>query len=105
MEKMLVEKTKLIPLLFTSFLLVLALGYSMKLHANQASAIPGTQLAYFIGYHEYNGFYTPSNVYSNPKYKHKRSYWSGWKKSGSGCRKNCLIDRFSGRAIRCSKRC
>ncbi|WP_457589636.1 hypothetical protein, partial [Legionella pneumophila] len=59
-----------------------------------------TQLAYFIGIHSY-----PGNYYWRGPVYYKNAYWTKWRYFGYGCQKSCLIDRWSGRVIRCAKRC
>ncbi|HDS3847954.1 hypothetical protein [Legionella pneumophila] len=59
-----------------------------------------TQFAYFIGVHSY-----PGNYYWRSPVYYKNVYWTKWRYIGYGCQKSCLIDRWSGRVIRCAKRC
>ena len=100
-------KYRLMPILLASFMLLIGTFYYGCANAkNNVSPAPGTQLAYFIGYHSYNGgYYRPGYIYYGPRHYPRRSYWTGWRSIGYGCRQTCLIDRWSGRAIRCSRRC
>lgn len=59
---------------------------------------PGNQLAYFVGYHYYPGYW------KGPLY-YKNAYWTPWRYIGHGCRKSCLISKWNGQVIRCAKRC
>ena len=89
--------------------LILAGGllYSTVAKANATTTpLAGEQLAYYVGFHSSPNAYTP--VYYGPQYYHhhqKKLYWSGWRSVGHGCRKNCLIDRWSGRVLRCNRVC
>ncbi|MCL9683737.1 hypothetical protein [Legionella maioricensis] len=106
MEKARVKNYGLLPILLASFILLIGTFYSVYSNAsNNASQPPGTQLAYFIGYHSYGGYYLPGYIYYGPRHYPRRAYWTGWRSIGYGCRQTCLIDRWSGRAIRCSRRC
>lgn len=62
----------------------------------------GVQLAYFIGYHTGSGVY-----YRAPGIRHERHryYWTGWRYTGHGCKKNCLVDRWRRHIVRCNRRC
>lgn len=104
MEKIDAKNYKLHSILLTSFILFIATFYSIAVKANSSPSLPGTQLAYFIGYHSYNGAYLPGHIYYGPRH-YRKAYWTGWRPIGHGCRRTCLIDRWTGRAIRCSKRC
>ncbi|WP_084157839.1 hypothetical protein [Legionella wadsworthii] len=103
MEKTSIRSYKLIPTVILSFALIAGFLYSGLAKANtQASNPPGQQLAYYIGYH--SGYYHGNPPYYYKKH-HRNAYWSGWRYIGHGCRSKCLIDRWSGRAIRCKKIC
>lgn len=104
MEKTKAHKYKLPSILLTSFILFIGTVYSMGAKANTSTPLAGVQLAYFIGYHNYNGAYLPGHIYYGPRH-YRKAYWTGWRPIAHGCRRTCLIDRWTGRAIRCSKRC
>lgn len=90
---------KLIPILTITFLLITGIIYFNSALAESSYPVaPGIQVAYFIGYHDYygGGAYRPG---------HRPAYWSGWKYIGRSCQSNCLIDRWSGKILRCSRRC
>lgn len=61
--------------------------------------LSNTQLAYYIGIHSYPGYYWRGPVY------YRSTYWTKWRYIGHGCQKSCLIEKWSGRVIRCAKRC
>ena len=107
MENVNTKKFSLLPILLASLILFIGMFYTVYANANTTSQPPGTQLAYFIGYHSYYGgpYYRPAYIHHGPRVHRHKSYWTGWRYIGYGCSKTCLIDRWSGRAIRCSKRC
>lgn len=100
-----IQYHKLLPMLIVSFIIFIGSFYSSFAQANtQLTQPPGTQLAFYIGFHNYyGGYYNP--VYYGPRYYRYRTYWTGWRYIGHGCRQSCLIDRWNGRVIRCSRRC
>lgn len=104
MEQVNVKSYRIMPILLISFLMLTGALYTTVAKAGSPSSSPaGMQLAYYIGYHS-----APSYVYHEPRYTprpQRRSYWTGWRYIGHGCRKNCLIDRWSGRVMRCTRTC
>lgn len=86
------------------FMIGIGIFFNSSVRAKTTSTpLAGEQLAYFIGYHS-----SPGYVYYGPHYYHhqlRKFYWTGWNYSGHGCRKNCLIDRWSGRIVRCNRQC
>lgn len=91
---------------------IMALGM-LTLYSNNAHAdsVPGTQLAYFVGYHGYPKGYYDKFVYQ-PAYltyprvvRVNRLYWSRWTDTGYGCRSSCLINSYNGAVLRCQRRC
>lgn len=107
MEHAKTQHYRVLPLIFLSFVLLAGGLYSTQAKASSSSTTPlaGQQLAYYIGYHS-----APSYVYQEPRprYHHhhpRRSYWTGWRYVGHNCRKNCLIDRWNGRVLRCNRVC
>ena len=106
MEKVSASNFKLRPILLVSIILFIGTFYSVCANATNMAQPPGTQLSYFVGYHNYyGGYYRPGYVYYGHRHYHRNVYWTGWRYKGYGCRKNCLIDRWTGRAIRCTRRC
>ncbi|HAT7922286.1 TPA: hypothetical protein JBA38_02480 [Legionella pneumophila] len=87
-----------------TFLLFITVSFSNAANANSTNSAQylsgNTQLAYFIGFHSY-----PGNYYWRGSIYYKNAYWTKWRYIGYGCQKSCLIDRSSGRVIRCAKRC
>lgn len=82
-----------------------ALNHAMA-HTSQVHSTPVPVLAYFIGYHSYDGLYNrPGYINNGARNKKGKAYWTGWRYIGHGCQKSCYIDQFSGKAIRCKKRC
>lgn len=106
MEKISAKNHKKIPIMLVSFILFIGAFYNVVANANNnLTPLPGTQLAYFIGYHSYyGGYYRPGYVYDGPRH-HRRVYWTGWRYAAYGCRQHCLINRLNGHAIRCEQRC
>ncbi|KTD60840.1 hypothetical protein [Legionella shakespearei] len=104
MEKVTNQNSKLLPMLLISFILFIGMFFytGLTYASTSPSQPPGTQLAYFIGYHSYGG---PGYIYYGPKYRPRGTYWTGWRYIGHGCKRSCLIERWSGRVIRCTKRC
>ena len=103
MEKTMNKSYSSFTLLILSFLLLIGSLYSTVAKANTPSQLSSsTQLAYFIGYHSSPGYHyaPPPRAYHRNKF-----FWTGWRHVGHGCRKNCLIDRWSGRVIRCNRVC
>lgn len=91
---------------FVLFILFLGSQNSALAQSNKVNTAPGPVLAYFVGYHSYyGGNYRPGYMYYGSKYRTGGRYWTGWRYVGYGCQKSCQIDQFSGRAIRCKKRC
>lgn len=102
MEKISIRNYKTIPIIILSSVLLIGFLYSSLAKANsEPSPLPGVQLAYFIGYHSGYYYETPPYYYHH----HGNAYWSGWRYIGHGCSSSCLIDRWSGRAIRCKRTC
>lgn len=88
--------------LFAMYLFCMNSGHT---HTTKSPAT-GSVLAYFVGYHSYyGGNYRPGYMHYGSKYRTGGKYWTGWRYAGYGCQKSCQIDQFSGRAIRCKKRC
>lgn len=104
MERTRIKRYPLTMVLFTAMVILAGL-YSGHAKANSSNQLPGTQLAFFIGYHSYGGHIRPAYVYYGPRKRARGVYWTGWRFSGNGCRNTCLVDRWTGRAIRCKKRC
>ncbi|MCE0723820.1 MULTISPECIES: hypothetical protein [Legionella] len=103
MEKISIRSYKILPLIILSSVLLIGFLYSGPAKANsESSQSPGQQLAYFIGYH--SGYYYGSPPYYYHRH-YKKAYWTGWRYIGYGCRSSCLIDRWSGRAIKCKRIC
>jgi hypothetical protein len=107
MEKVSTFNYKVRPILIASIILFIGAFYTVRAHADTNIAQPpGTQLAYFIGHTSYyGGYYRPDFVYYGHRHYHHKVFWTGWKYINYGCRQNCLVDRWTGRAIRCSRRC
>lgn len=99
MEQAITKSYNALPLLILSFLLLISSFYTTRVQANTPT---NAQLAYFIGYHSSPGYHyvPPPRAYHRNKF-----FWTGWRHVGHGCRKNCLIDRWSGRVIRCNRVC
>lgn len=105
MEKTLTKSSRLLPLMILSFVLSLGLFYTSIAEATGSVQPPGTQLAYFIGFHSYpGGYYRHHNVYYGNRYRHNNYYWRNWGHR-RGCSKSCVVDRRSGAIIRCYRRC
>ena len=104
MEKVSIKTAKTIPVLVISFLILIGGLYSTVAKANTPTQPACQQLAYFVGYHS-----APGYVYYGPRYNthyhRSKLYWTGWRYVGHGCRKNCLVDRYSRRVIRCNRVC
>ncbi|KTD73248.1 hypothetical protein [Legionella tucsonensis] len=102
MEKISIRSYKIFSITILSSALLIGFLYSSLAKANSESLRPPPQqLAYFIGYHS-------GSYYGAPRYHHRHyrnTYWTGWRYIGRGCRSNCLIDRWSGRAIKCKRIC
>lgn len=101
------EKTQTHNALFLAGILTSSLfcfSYSSSVQAS-SNALPGTQLAYFVGYHN-NGVYRGDDYHYRhyPRYKAPRNYYRKVH-IGATCRKTCWIDRFTGRVIRCFRTC
>jgi hypothetical protein len=101
MERVTTKSYRIIPILLISFVMLIGALYTTVAKANTsapAASPAGMQLAYFIGYHS-----APGYVY----YPHRPRtlHWTGWRYIGHGCRKNCLVDRWSGRVLRCNRTC
>ncbi len=70
-------------------------------------------MAYFIGCHSCGGAifqsypanYSVIKVYRTTWVPSPRYVWTRWNYTSCGCRSSCLIDRHSGKTIRCNKRC
>lgn len=111
MEGISVRDNKLMPVFLACALLFTSIFYSNYVHANNASSPPGTQLAYFVGYHSYYGAYYPGYGEYYPGYvyyrtrNYHRAYWTHWIRIGYACRQKCLINRWNGRVVRCVRRC
>ncbi|HHF7375040.1 hypothetical protein [Legionella bozemanae] len=103
MEKTSIRSYKILPTIILSSVLLIGFLYSSLAKANsEPSPPPGLQLAYFIGYH--SGSYYGAAPYYYHRH-HRNAYWTGWRYIGHGCRSSCLIDRWSGRAIKCKRIC
>lgn len=89
-----------------SFLILTGGLYSTVAKANTPPPAPlaGEQLAYYIGYHSAPGYVYYGPQYY-PHYHPRKLYWTGWRYIGHGCRKNCLINRWNGRILRCDRTC
>lgn len=100
MDKVSNQNVKLLSVPLVSFILFIGIFFYSSLSQASTNTSPptGTQLAYFVGYHSYGGHF-------GPKYRSRGAYWTGWRYIGHGCKRSCLIDRWSGRVIRCNKRC
>ncbi|MFT4059138.1 MAG: hypothetical protein QM652_06275 [Legionella sp.] len=101
MEQVSIKSYKAHFILPFSIILLISALYSPRAKANtlESTSIAGQQLAYFIGYHS-----APGYIYYGPRH-HRNFYWTGWRYVGHGCRKNCLVDRWNGRVIRCNRIC
>ncbi|WP_058535231.1 hypothetical protein [Legionella saoudiensis] len=102
MERAKTKNSSALSILLFSFVLIIGGGLynTAKAETLPASPLAGQQLAYFVGYH------TNAPVYIGPRVHHHRSVrWTGWRYVGRGCRQNCLVDRWSGRVIRCNRVC
>ncbi|KTC90362.1 hypothetical protein Ldum_1430 [Fluoribacter dumoffii NY 23] len=101
MEKVSIRSYKKISPILLSFALLIGFFYSNLVKASTTTQLPGQQFAYFVGYH--SGYYGPATYHHH--HYHRGVYWTPWRYIGHGCRKSCLIDRWSGRVIRCKTRC
>jgi hypothetical protein len=85
-------------------MLLALIMFQTELCANN-TPIPGTQLAYFIGFHQnsLDSYFHPQQkvYYLTPKYHHRGSYKTSWTKSGHMCKKRCVLDRWTGKALSC----
>ena len=98
MERTKIRHSSALPYLLLSLFLFTGSFYSSKAAADN---VTGQQLAYFVGYHT-----SPGYVYHGPRHSRaNRTYWTGWRAVGHGCRRSCLVDRWSGRVIRCKNTC
>ncbi|WP_058518327.1 hypothetical protein [Legionella parisiensis] len=103
MEKISVRSDKTLPAIVLFSVLIIGFLYSIIAKANSESTQPpGQKFAYFIGYHS-SYYYGAAPYYHHRHYK--KTYWTGWRYIGHGCRSSCLIDRWSGRAIKCKRIC
>lgn len=104
MEKVSARSNKSLFVLLISSLILPGGFYSTVAKADSPTqSLAGQQLAYFVGYHSY-----PSYVYYGPpvyRYHYRKLYWTGWRYVGYGCRSRCLVDRWSGRVLRCKRVC
>lgn len=96
--------------LFGSIILLLGALYSGTTKAETASPQPpGTQLAWFVGYHDYygGGYYRPNYVHPGPRYKYKYRTVrrNGRYYAGYTCKKTCQVDIWDGRLLGCRNRC
>lgn len=106
MNKTSIRSNHLLSRLIFLLLLIAGIFYNNKSTANPLSAqAPGVQLAYFIGYHSYDGEYRQPIYYPPKTYLKGGAYWTGWRYVGYGCRQTCLIDRVTHNALRCNKLC
>ncbi len=47
-------------------------------------------------------------MYFGPGYRRPSAYWTGWRvyhRHGRRCARKCLVNRYTGRIIRCHRRC
>ncbi|CAM4493993.1 MAG: hypothetical protein LEGION0403_FIIPPAGN_00488 [Legionella sp.] len=102
MERAKTKNSKALSILLFSFVLLIGGGLYNTAKA-ATSPLAGQQLAYFVGYH------TNAPVYVGPRvqvqHRHRSVRWTGWRYIGHGCRQNCLVDRWTGRVIRCNRTC
>jgi hypothetical protein len=92
------EKTYSKQIVFAFILLLSSIYTNTAIATSTSTTTQGTQLAYFYGYHYYPSYW------GGPVY-HRGAYWTPWRYIGHGCRKSCLISKWNGRVIRCTKRC
>ncbi|CAM2838113.1 Uncharacterised protein [Legionella steigerwaltii] len=103
MEKVSIRSYKTISHLLLPFIIFIGFFYSSLVKADTLPAQPpGQQLAYFIGFHS-GGYYEPPPYYFHRH--HRNLFWTPWRYVGHGCRKSCLIDRWSGQVLRCRRIC
>lgn len=104
MERVNTKSYKAMHAFIVSLIVLIGALFATTAKASPTSTLSGTQLAYFVGTH-----YAPGYVYHAPPrvYHHRpRSvYWTNWRYIGHGCKKSCLIDRWSHRVIRCKQVC
>lgn len=108
MEKVSSRQYKIIPALIISLALLIGAFYSSFASATETiPQPPGTQLAWFVGYHNYygGGYYRPNYVYSGPRYRYRNVHWTGWRYVGYHCQRTCLVNNWDGRVLRCNRRC
>lgn len=93
-----------------SLVLLCGIFYTGTSHA-ETNLVPGTQLAYYVGYHNggnyrggYNYRHYPKYIQS-PRHYYRNSYRTPWRYIGNNCRKACWVDRWTGRTIRCYRTC
>jgi len=98
MDKINTQNYKLVPILIISIGLLIGSLFSITAKAEATSS---TQLAYGVGIQPYH-----DNAYHRPHHhRHNDLYWTGWRNVGHGCRKNCLVNRWNDRIIRCNRVC
>lgn len=109
MEKVISKNNQHISILVKSFLIIIFLFFSTQIKANApATPPPGVQLAYFIGFHSYDGGTSVSSQVpyaSGYRVSRNAYYWTRWRYVGYGCRQSCLIDRLTGFPVRCNRSC
>lgn len=107
MEQISIKDNKLMPVFLISSLFIISLFFSSYTYADNAPSSPGTQLAYFIGFHSYTGggYAYPGRIYYGPRHHPRRAYWTSWRRVGYACYQKCLINSWNNRVIRCSRRC
>lgn len=107
MERAKTKNSNAFSILLFSFVLLIGSGLYNIAKAAPTSPLAGQQLAYFVGYHTNAPVYIGPRVYVGPRvqHHHRSVRWTGWRYVGHGCRQNCLVDRWTGRVIRCDRTC
>jgi len=106
MERIKTQNSQCLLKLIAFFALLAGFLYTNLAAANQLnSTMPSTQLAYFVGFHNYYGAGNnrPNYQYEAPR-QITRSYWTGWRYMGRGCQRNCLMNSWNS-MIRCETKC
>ncbi len=106
MEKVNIRNYRAIPILVLSILLLAGSSYFAvaKAEAN-STPLAGQQLAYFIGYHYAPGYANGPHYYHYHHAVPRAVYWTRWRYVGHGCNRHCLVDRYTGRVVRCERVC
>lgn len=109
MDKNSTQRYRILPLVVISFILLIGTFYSTNVRAtNSISQSPGTQLAYYNGWHGggwHRGGWGWGGGYYGVGYGVSNVYWTGWRYYGRHCQRSCLVNRWNGHVIRCHRRC